>query len=347
MNQAQRQQAGILGCGHSLPQHVRRNDDPVFAGMDRSRNPQGIYQSHLFRGLDRRYYLKPGESLTELMAESCRRALAAADLEPAAVDRLYGYATAPRYLTPNPLYELHHLLGLRPDAAVMPINTEFTNFISGLIQASEAINSGTAQHCLVAVGNNWSQHLDYTQGHATSVGDAAGSVIVGPSPTFAIIDHASRTLSSNYHALTLGVRPIELTGRSYLPVDPATLLPLATIDINQSGVEALGSVIKDGLPELVRTLLDRNGIRPDETMLITHQGIRPLLDHWRERIQPKEHLETLALFGNLITATYPVNLSHFFDQISTEYLVMAGIGAGMHITGVVLRRTTGDSAALP
>lgn len=243
----------------------------------------------------------------------------------------------PRFQAPNTLYRLHHRLGLREDAIVVPVNSEFTNFILGLIQAADTVNAGHARHCLVSCGSNWTRHIDYTRGHATGIGDAAGSALVGPSERFVILDHAGSTLSGLYHALTMGLRTVQFNGRIHLPMLEATGLPAATLEINQSGIEALSSAIKDGVPELVSTLLARHGITADRIALTTHQGVRLFLDHWADRIQPMEYLETLADFGNMIAATYPVNLSHFFERITAEYLVMVGIGAGMHITAVLLR----------
>lgn len=329
--------AGILGCGYRLPSRIRRNDDPIFANLDRTHNPQGVYQSNLFRGLDRRHYLGPDESIEDLMAESCDQALEEAGVPAADVDRLYGYATVPQYVTPNPLYQLHHRLGLAEDALVIPINSEFTNFQLGLIHAADAVNAGHARHCLVTCGSNWTGHFDYTLGHATAGGDAAGGALVGRGDRFVILDHAGITLSRYYHAMTMGLRAVSINGRRHLPLSDSTGLPVPILEINQTGIEALASAIKEGVPVVVGKLLARHGIDPGRIALTTHQGIRILLDYWAERIQPKEYLETLADFGNMGTAAYPVNLAHFQHSITAEYLVMAGIGPGMHVTAVLLR----------
>lgn len=332
-----RPSAGILGCGYRLPRRVRGNDDPIYAGLDTSRNAQGVYQSSLFRGLERRHYLGADESITDLVTESCRQALSQAELAATDVDRLYGYVTVPRYYTPNPLYQVHHDLELPRQALVVPINSEWTNFMLGLVHAADAVTTGTARHCLVACGNNYTQHIDYTQGHATSIGDGAAAALVGPSDRFVVIDHATVTDSAYHHALTVGVRALTVNGRRHLPIDEATGLPTATLEITQTGIEMLSSVYKDSLPELVNDLLARNRITGNQISLITHQGVRLLLDHWAERIAPKEHLETLAQFGNLIAATYPVNLAYAFDRINTDYVVIAGIGTGIHVSAVLLR----------
>ncbi|MFD8396227.1 hypothetical protein ACFV2N_45340 [Streptomyces sp. NPDC059680] len=328
--------AGLLGCGYQLPRSVRRNDDPVFECLDTSRNAQGIYQSVLFRGLDRRHCLGPDESITDLVTESCLRALDAAGVAAEDVDRLYGYVSVPEYHVPNALYQVHHDLGLSRKAMVVPINAEQANFLSGMVHAAEAVRSGNATYCLVTCGSNWSQHIDYSQGHSTCVGDGAGAALIGPSDRFVVIDHATTTNTSYYRAATMATRPLTIHSRRQVPVD-GTGMPTPTLDLNQCGIEVMSSWLKDGIPELVNELLTRHAIRGDQITLITYQSVRILLDHWAERIGPKEYVDTLAEFGHMISATYPVNLAYSFDRISTQYLVLAGLDLGMQLEAVLLQ----------
>ncbi|MEY9988337.1 3-oxoacyl-[acyl-carrier-protein] synthase-3 [Streptomyces sp. V4I8] len=328
--------AGLLGCGYQLPKRVRCNNDPVFECLDISRNAQGIYQSLLFRDLDRRYCLGPDESITSLVTESCMRSLDSAGVEADQVDRLYGHVSVPEYHAPNALYQVHHDLGLDRKAMVVPINSEQVNFLSGIVHAAEAVRSGGAQYCLVACGSNWSQHIDYSQGHSTCIGDGAGATLIGPSDRFIVIGHASMTNTSYYRAATMGIRPLTVHGRRQVPVDN-TGMPVATLELTQTGVEVVSSWIKDGIPELVNELLARHGISGNQITLITYQSVRILLDHWAERICPKEYVDTLAQFGHMISATYPVNLAYVFDNISTDYIVLAGVGLGMQLESVLVQ----------
>ena len=329
--------AGILGCGHRVPRGVRRNDDPIFAGLDTSRNAQGIYQSVLFRGLDRRHVLGPDESITGFVTESCGQALERAEVTPEQVDRIYGYITVPEYNSPNELYQVHHDLGLPRTAMVVPINAEFTPFLLGVIQAAEAIAAGRATYCLVACGTNMTRHIDYTQGHSTSMGDAAAAAVVGPSDRFVLTDYATLTDSAYQRAITIGLNPLTLQRRQFWPIDHTTGMPAPTLDMTQTGIELLGSLYKDSIPKIVHELLERNGIPASDITLITHQGVRLLLDHWAERIRPARYVETLSSLGNLLTCTYPVNLSVAFDDIDTAHVVIVGLGTGAHVTALLLR----------
>jgi len=329
--------AGVLGCGSSLPAQVRRNDDPVYDALDKGRNPQGVIESAVFRGLDRRRFLAPGERIETHMAAASRAALAQAGVGADRVERLYGYVTVPEYATPNGLFQVHHHLGLPETAMVVPINGEYSNFLLGLIHAAEAVEAGRAGTGLVVVGANWTRHSDYTQGYSVSISDAAGAAVVGPSDRFVLADHASRTLSSQYHGLALKHTLLKFNGLTFQPVSPETGLPTLVYDMTQTGNEDLLGVVKDGLPVLVNDLLARNGVRGRQVSLITHQGSRLLMDHWADRIGPAVHLDTLAEYGNMTIATYPANLAHHFTDIATEYVVIAAVGCGLHVTAVLLR----------
>ncbi|MET8983610.1 3-oxoacyl-[acyl-carrier-protein] synthase III C-terminal domain-containing protein [Streptomyces sp. NPDC004539] len=329
--------AGVLGCGHSLPAQTRRNDDPVYDALDTRRNAQGVIESAVFRGLDRRRFLAPGERIETHMVTAAREALTRAGTGEDDIERLYGYVTVPEYATPNGLFQVHHLLGLPGDAMVVPVNGEYSNFLLGLVHAAEAVEAGRAGTSLVVVGANWTRHSDYTQGYSVSISDAAGAAVVGPSDRFVLVDHAFRTLSSQYHGLTLRHRFLTLNGLTFLPVNPDTGLPSMVYDMTRTGNEDLLGVVKDGLPVLVNALLDRNGVKGGQVSLITHQGSRLLMDHWSDRIGPAVHLDTLAEYGNMTLATYPVNLSHHFTTVDTEYVVIAAVGCGLHVTAVLLR----------
>ncbi|WKU05560.1 3-oxoacyl-ACP synthase III family protein [Micromonospora sp. HUAS LYJ1] len=330
--------AGVLGCGHALPSQIRRNDDPIFAGLDRSADARGVSEAALFLGLRERRVLGADGRIEPLVVNACRRALRHADVAPEEVDRLYGYVSVPDYATPNPLFAVHRDLGLPERAMVVPINSEFSNFAVGLVLGSEAIAAGRARRVLVACGSNWTRHLDYTRGHASTAGDGAGAVLLGPSDRFVVVDHETRTASQHFHAMRMRLRPVAGPGGArHLPLGPDNL-PLPTYDMDPTeGVDVYLTLMRDTLPDMVNGLLARNGVSGGDTALITHQGSRLLLDHWAERIRPGQYLETLETYGNLVLATYPVNLSHFFAEIVMPYVVIASVGTGFHLSAVLLR----------
>jgi 3-oxoacyl-[acyl-carrier-protein] synthase III len=332
------QAASILGCGYRVPRRVRRNDDPIYDQLDTGRDRHGVTESHAFDGLDRRRYLGPEEEIEPLMAEACREAVDRAGLALGDIDRLYGYTSVSTYLTPNSLFRVHAELGLSIDTMVVPINVEYSTFSVALVHAAEAITAGHSAHALVVCGSNWTRHADYTRGHAFSIGDGAGAVVVGPGERAALLDHRVQTLSRHYQGMTMAVRPAMIMGRPHLPVDEQSGLPVATYEMNETGMEILATTIRDGVPDMVLQMLDRHGLTGDDIALITHQGSRLMMDHWAARIGPREYLETLAEYGNMVMASYPVNLAHFYDDIGSDHIVIAAPGCGMHLSTLLMRR---------
>ncbi|MGW6391746.1 3-oxoacyl-ACP synthase III family protein [Streptomyces sp. NPDC055103] len=329
--------AGVLACAACLPEKRRRTDDPLYAHVDATPNRSGQRESELFTGAGERRFLGEGEDIETLMRAACRQALSNAGLTPHDVDRLYGYASVPTYSTPNSLYLLHHRLGLRPDALVVPINSEFSNFLLGLLQAHEAITAGSCRHALVVSGSNWTRHLDFRRGHAQAASDGAGAAVVGPGGDFSVIDHVTHTAGAYYESMTMGVRIRQADEWAGIPMSPQGV-PVPTYSLDPDmGVEVYQTLMRDGLPRLVSQLIGRHGIRGEDIALITHQGSRELLDHWRQSIQPSQYLETLEKFGNLTNATYPVNLAHHFKAVFAPYLVVAAVGTGFHLTALLLR----------
>jgi 3-oxoacyl-[acyl-carrier-protein] synthase-3 len=329
---------GILGAGYSVPPHVRTNDDPIFAQLKRTRNTQGIVERDLFTGLNERRYLREDEQLEPLMIEAAKQALAQAHVPASAIERLYGYATVSPYLTPNTLYTVHKGLQLPQHALVVPINSEFSNFLLSVLQAWEAILAGHCTYALVVCGTNWTQYMDYTQGHSISVGDGAGAVVLGPGHSFIPLDYATQTLSEQYGAMTMSIRPSMLNGRRYIPVDTHNL-PVPTYEITQEeGIHSFMTAGMEGPPVLVQRLLHKHGLTGRDIALISHQASRLMLDYWTQCIQPREYLETLEQFGNMTLATYPVNLAYYFQHITSKYLVIVAVGVGFHQTALLFKR---------
>ncbi|MGV9279662.1 hypothetical protein [Streptomyces sp. NPDC003730] len=271
------------------------------------------------------------------MTTACRRALRSVGLAAHDVERLYGYCSVPPYVTPNPLYLLHQRLGLSSGCLVVPINSEYSNFPLGLLHAHEAVAAGGCRNALVVSGSNWTRHLDYAHRYAAFASDGAGAAVVQPHGHLSVIDSMTHTASDFYESMTMKVRPRTAAGWSGLPLD-ATGTPLPTYALHPGiGLEAVETLMRDELPNLVRRLLDRNDLPGARTALITHQGSRRLLTYWKQRIEPAEYLETFTRFGNLTNATYPVNLAYHFDSITSPYLVIASVGTGFHLTALLMK----------
>lgn len=335
------QAIGIKGCGYSVPVHVRHNDDSIFQHVRGVANSQGITEVDLFTGMRERRYLARNEQVEPLMLASAQQALLHSKVAVGEIDRLYGYASVSQYLTPNALFVVHRGLKLPRHTAVIPINSEFSNFLLSVISAWEGIAVGHSRYALIVCGTNWTRYMDYTQGHALSIGDGAGAAVMGPGADFSLVDYAVQTLSEQYGAMTMRTRSGRLNGQPYLPVDEHNL-PIPTYEITlEAGIHSFQVSAMQGVPQMVHTLLQKHGLSGKDIALITHQASRVLMDHWSESIGPKEYFDTLETFGNMIMATYPVNLAYYYERITADYLVMAAVGVGYHQVALLFKKERG------
>jgi 3-oxoacyl-[acyl-carrier-protein] synthase-3 len=319
---------GILGFGHSLPPHIRNNDDPIFNQVEPSINSQGISEASLFTGMQQRRYLGPGETLEQLMVNAGQQALGQAKLKPEQIDRLYGYASVSEFVAPNALYQVHAQLNLKPSTMVVPINSEFSNFVTSIILAWEAIEVGHCHYALIICGSGWTHNVDYTKPHAIAIGDGAGAVVIGPSQRFICMDYDTHTISDEYGVMTLQ----HSDSTSTKPCVPTYKIAA------EAGIQAFLTTGFDSLPKLAQALLQKHQLSSDRIAFIAHQPSYRLINHWAEAIQPKEYFHTFEQLGNMVLASIPVTLSSCHQKIMADYVVLAGLGIGAHQTLLLLKR---------
>ncbi|HEX8439284.1 3-oxoacyl-[acyl-carrier-protein] synthase III C-terminal domain-containing protein [Archangium sp.] len=315
----------FLGLGAALPERVRTSADPIFDPIREAARAQGVSEATLFYGNREHRCLGPGESLASLTAQAGRAALEDAGVRPEQVDRLYGYLAVSEFITPNELYQVHRELGLGSHALVVPVQADFGNFIMGAVLAWEAMLAGHSERALVAVGARWTGNLDYAQGHAFGIGDGAGAAVLGPGERLVLVDYVADTFSNEYGAMTLRPRPEAGFDKPVYGLEPSR------------GVEAFLHTGMEGPPKLVERLLRKHGLTGDDITLVSHQATRKLLDHWKERIRPREYLHTLEDCGNVVLASIPVTLARYHHELRTKYLVLLGIGIGAHQMALLVR----------
>ena len=321
-----------------MPPSVRTREDPIYDGVRAATKGGHVTEADLFgRSLERRY-LKPGETVEDLMIDAGKAAIVDAGLTPADIDRLYGYSTVSEYLEPNGLFMVHHGLGLSPQTMVIPLNNGFTNFITGTVLGWEAILSGHCQQIMVNVGNGMSRNSNYESPHSLSAGDGAGAAILGPSDRHVLVDYAEETHSGGdgYHGMTIKVRFHERHGLRTMRFDEQGV-PMPTFEINEGGVRSFFEHGIKGPPRLIQKMLERNHVSREDITLIGHQGPNALMDAWAELIQPKQYLHTMEQYGALALASVPVTLATCIAEVKTSYLVLASPGLGAHFAVLLIR----------
>lgn len=263
-----------------------------------------------------------GQTIEPLLLRAAMDAIQAAGLQSPDIDRLYGAVVLGAHVEPSALYGLHHSLGLRRDAVVVPQGTNFSGFLSGLAMAAEAVRFGAARHVLVLVGARMSPFVSVGSGYAMAIADGAGAVVVGPgSGSNVIMDFATDTDGSLYDASTID----SMEGGLVFGFSEKQLR-----GVHDYGVERP--------PALVAEVLRRNDIKASDVALVAHQPSRVLMEHWRKTIAPGEYIDTFDEHGNATVASIPMTLATRGGAITKPYLVLMSPGLGMHATVVLVRR---------
>jgi 3-oxoacyl-[acyl-carrier-protein] synthase-3 len=315
---------GLIGIGHALPVGVRCNDDVAF-GARNTVAARG--EASVFHGYRERHVLAENESLGALVAEAARRALADAGADARSVDRLYGGTFGGAFVTPSELYGVHHELGMRRDALVVPVGSDFTNLVVSVVLAREAILAQGLRTALVVAGSAATRVTDPATPHGFAAGDGAAAWVVGRSDRMTVVDHEIETLGQHLGVMTLADR-----------TRPAMGAHDATFHIDDEGVRILTTLAPEAPARLVGRLLERNGVRPGDVALATHQPSRQLMDQWATRIRPRETLDALERFGNATSATVGLCLSALREELTAPYVVLLTMGLGIHFAALLLRR---------
>jgi 3-oxoacyl-[acyl-carrier-protein] synthase III len=326
---------GISGTGHALPARARGDGDPVYADL-RTKDRFAA----LFTGYGSRRVLEPTESLADLMTRACREALENARADGCDVDLLTGFASVSEFLAPNELFAVHRLLGLAREAEVVAIADEFTAFLSSLRLAAGRIWLGQSQAALVVCGCRWSSNVDYRDPVSASIADAAGAALVQP---LGVQDGGARLRVLGWHT--------EVPGGMYgvMRLAPRRgAIPTSSID-SEATTRPLFNMLdeSEGVfrewgtntpPRLAQELVDAAGINPKEVTCIGHQASKYLLDEWRRALSPMCFEDTLQSLGNMTLASIPVTLHLRAPVIQTRFVMLLGLGLGIHASVCLLER---------
>lgn len=328
----------ITGTGYAVPAGIRSNADPIFDWL-KKHNPAG---SKLFQGYQYRRVLAPGESLMDIMVPAALRALDNAHVTAQQIDVLIGYASVSEYETPNELAHLHAELNLRSDAWVMPLNHEFGTFLEALILSDALIKAGRAKHILIVCGCNWTHYVDYHTPQSVSASDGAGAAVVGltdDAARFSLVDTAASLDTSDYGVMFMQADQVGQAAANPTASDfTKALYTKPYFHITEAGQIAFSSFGLNVPVTVAKLLLSRNSLTSTQISLITHQASSVLMDAWQTAINPAQYLQTLQPFANMTLASIPVTLADLYDQISSDYLLMFGLGTDLNVSAVLLRR---------
>ena len=162
----------IVGTGSQLPEKVVSNHD-LEKIMDTSdewiRSRTGICSRRVISG---------DETTVSLGEAACRKAIEAADVDPAEIDLFVLGTTTPDLVFPSSACLIQKRLGL-PDCGAMDVNAACSGFMYALSVADKYIRCGDARKVLVCGSETLTQLINWNKRDtAVLFGDGAGALVL-------------------------------------------------------------------------------------------------------------------------------------------------------------------------
>ena len=292
-----------------LPRHSRITGTGSFLPPNRVSNAQlaarlaadGIETSDEWiverTGIRFRHFAEPTVTCSDLGSEAARRALAAADCDPQAIDLIIVATSTPDMVFPSAACMVQEKLGMHGCAA-FDMQAVCSGFVYALSVADSMIKTGLATKALVIGSEVFSRILDFKD-RTTCVlfGDGAGAVVLEASDTPGIL--ATELHADGRHVGILCV-PGTVSGGQVLG-DP--LLKMDGQAVFKLAVGVLESAARAVLESAGRTEADLDWLIPHQANIRIMQGTAKKL-----KLPLDKLVATVDEHGNTSAASVPLAL---------------------------------------
>lgn len=307
--------ATITGWGKCNPPAVLTNDD-LASVMDTSdewiTSRSGIKERRISH-----------VNNSDMATLACKRALAAAGLEPQDIDYIImATCTADRQIPSSACYVQAKLGAV--NAAAADINAGCTGFIYGLSMAHGLLATGTADRVLVVGSERISSYLDLElRSTAVLFGDGAGAVVVENT------DRDEGIRSMKLGADGNGAESLTATGvgTEYIGSEERIAIVMDGAEIFRNAVVRMGETV-------IEVSEDAGWSLDDIDLVVPHQANVRIIDAVRRRIKADEDkmFVNIHKYGNTSAATIPIGIAEAVDEGRIKpgsKLVFTAFGAGM------------------
>lgn len=286
----------IAGTGSALPEKIVTNHD-LEKTIDTS--DQWIRDR---TGICERRIAADDETTATFAEEACRRAMEAADVDPAEIGLLVVGTTTPDLIFPSTACLLQKKLGL-PDCGAMDVNAACSGFLYAMSVADKFIRCGDARKVLVCGAETLSRITNWNKREtAVLFGDGAGAVVLEASEEPGILSthvHANGD-HADLLATNVGV------SRGWDAMDDETGMPEIIMKGNEVfkvAVRTLGRIVEE-------TLGANNLEKSDLDWLIPHQANLRIISAMARMLDMNmDHVVvTVDRHGNTSAASVPLAL---------------------------------------
>lgn len=260
------------------------------------------------------------EDITFMGAEAARRALNAAQVEPAQVDLLILSNWTDRWCAPEwaPLIALQ--VGC-DNALAFDICQGCAGFIHGVHTAAMYLATGDYEHALIVGSERFSRRVRPGSTGELVVSDAAGAAVLSRTGRDGLIDSVMHTRGDLAHTTT---------------VDPRTGWVRSQATLNELAIASIADAFEE--------ILDRSQLCHQEVdWMVPHAATAPFQVGLRQRLSfPSEKiLSNLSERGNTSSASIPCTVSEALDDgraTPGDLIASPALGGGVWSYGCLLYR---------
>lgn len=313
----------ILGTGSYAPSRILTNHD-----LERIVHTSDAWITER-TGIKERRIAADGEVTSDMAVAAARKALEMAGTDPIDLDMIIVGTISPDMPMPSCAVFVQAKLGASR-AFAFDLSAACAGSLYGMAIADQFIRSGRARRVLVIGAELLSRLLDW-QDRSSCVlfGDAAGAVVMGPTP-----DPARGLISTHLHSdgAAAGILAIPGGGSKYPQSEEVLAKRLNKISMN--GREVYKYAIRV-LPEAILEALAANGLKPGAIdHVVSHQANVRIVESVVDRLGiPREKCWlNIDRYGNTSSASLPISL----DEANRagrlrpgDLIAMMAIGAGM------------------
>lgn len=288
-------------------------------------------------GIKQRHLATPTESLTQIAADACNKALEMASLEAEKVDLIILASSTPDDLFGSAC-QIQVAIGAK-NAVAFDLTAACSGFIFAMVTAAQFIRSGVYRNVIVIGADILSRWVDWSD-RTTCVlfGDGAGAVVMqATSEGDRWLGFEIRSDGTQNDCLNLPYRGEERPLTENAAIARGTYKPML-----MRGKEVYKFAVNK-VPEVIEKALFRSNLDVNDIdWLLMHQANQRILDAVAQRLGvPSEKvISNLASYGNTSAASIPIALDEAVragkiqpgDTIAT-----AGFGAGLSWGAAVFR----------
>ena len=304
----------ITGMGHHQPEHVLTNDElarMVDTSDEWIRRRTGIATRRIARS----------ESVTDLASAAAGKALAAAGIDPAAIDLVQVATCSAIDRCPSIAAQVAGRLGI-PAAAAFDVNNGCAGFTTALATADHAIRAGAARHALVVGAEKMSDITDWTdRSTCVLLGDGAGAAVLYADDH----PHVGPVVWGSDPSLGNAVRILDGWHPTFAQ-DGQTVFRWATTT----------------LAPIARQARERAGVAPkDLGAIVTHQANLRIIEAVVDKLDVPGVLvaQDVVESGNTSAASIPLALAKLVARGEIETgapVLLLGFGGGLSWAGQVV-----------